>query len=327
MIRAAIIALLATAPAAFAEAPSASPTPPARPGPVASQSVPQTTTAPIAVPRPKARPVTGPAATQTRVVTPQSQTQTKDPVGTFLNTLFTGNGGTGGNPTNTNVVQKTASASSTVSGVARSPTPPARPENLQRRNTVQRTGFAAILQNNQRRTTSRGSVCGVNTIKGVELQQIPGRIKGCGVAEPVKVTSVAGVGLSQPITVDCPTAVALDTWVQFSVIPTVGKLGGGVSGLHIMASYACRTRNNQRGAKVSEHGRGRAVDVGGIILKNGEQLSVLDDWRSPHGKVMKALHKQACGNFGTVLGPNSDRFHQNHFHFDTASYRSGAYCR
>ena len=31
--------------------------------------------------------------------------------------------------------------------------------------------------------------------------------------------------------------------------------------------------------------------------------------------------------FGTVLGPNSDRFHRDHFHFDMASYSSGAYCR
>jgi hypothetical protein len=39
------------------------------------------------------------------------------------------------------------------------------------------------------------------------------------------------------------------------------------------------------------------------------------------------MHKAACGPFGTVLGPNSNRFHQDHFHFDTARYRSGSYCR
>jgi len=30
---------------------------------------------------------------------------------------------------------------------------------------------------------------------------------------------------------------------------------------------------------------------------------------------------------GTVLGPEANRFHRDHFHFDTAEYRSGPYCR
>jgi len=28
-----------------------------------------------------------------------------------------------------------------------------------------------------------------------------------------------------------------------------------------------------------------------------------------------------------VLGPEAARYHQDHFHFDTARYRSGSYCR
>jgi hypothetical protein len=27
------------------------------------------------------------------------------------------------------------------------------------------------------------------------------------------------------------------------------------------------------------------------------------------------------------LGPDADRYHQDHFHLDTASHRSGPYCR
>lgn len=68
------------------------------------------------------------------------------------------------------------------------------------------------------------------------------------------------------------------------------------------------------------------MDVSGIILRDGSELTVLRDWtRTP--KVMKAVHGSACGPFGTVLGPKSDRFHQDHIHVDTARYRSGPYCR
>ena len=154
------------------------------------------------------------------------------------------------------------------------------------------------------------------------------RIQGCGIAEPVRVTSVAGVSLSQAATMDCPTALALRDWVTNGVLPTVGTRGGGVERLNVAGHYACRTRNNQKGARISEHGRGRAIDISGLVLKNGTVISVLRHWRhETAGPILRDLHRAACGTFGTVLGPNSDRFHQDHFHFDTARYRSGPFCR
>ncbi|MEZ5769485.1 MAG: extensin family protein [Paracoccaceae bacterium] len=74
-----------------------------------------------------------------------------------------------------------------------------------------------------------------------------------------------------------------------------------------------------RGAKLSEHSFGHAIDVSGVTLKDGTTLTVLDHWRSgKYGSVIKAMHSSACGTFGTVLGPNADRYHQNHLHLDTA---------
>ncbi len=100
--------------------------------------------------------------------------------------------------------------------------------------------------------------------------------------------------------------------------------GGGLSELEVAASYVYRTRNNQRGAKISEHASGNAIDISGFVLADGKELIVAEDWGMA---VMKELHADACGPFGTVLGPDSDRFHYNHFHFDTAAYRSGPWCR
>jgi hypothetical protein len=39
------------------------------------------------------------------------------------------------------------------------------------------------------------------------------------------------------------------------------------------------------------------------------------------------MHRAACGTFGTTLGPGSDGMHEDHFHYDTARHRNGAYCR
>ncbi|SPF77659.1 extensin-like domain-containing protein [Pseudoprimorskyibacter insulae] len=180
----------------------------------------------------------------------------------------------------------------------------------------------------RRRELRRGMVCGDRGLQGDNVGYVPGKFDGCGIRDAVRLRSVEGIPLSQAALMDCSTAQALQTWVQRSLIPGVGNSGGGVSQIRVAAHYACRPRNNQPGAKISEHGRGRAIDISGIRLRDGTTLTVLNDWASrQYGKLMKRLHKQACGPFGTVLGPESDHFHKDHFHFDTARYRSGAYCR
>ena len=179
-----------------------------------------------------------------------------------------------------------------------------------------------------KRALAKGAVCGDPALQGEGVGMVPGRIRGCGVKNAIKLRSVSGVTLSQASVMDCGTAKALKKWVNKGVKPALGNRGGGVSALRVAAHYACRTRNNKKGAKISEHGKGRAIDISGIKLKNGEVITVLKGWRSAkNGKALKRMHKAACGPFGTVLGPNADRYHQDHFHFDTARYRSGTYCR
>jgi hypothetical protein len=63
-------------------------------------------------------------------------------------------------------------------------------------------------------------------------------------------------------------------------------------------------------------------------MRDGSRVTVLSGWNDPEdGRLLRRLHRGACGPFGTVLGPNSDRFHQDHFHFDVARHRGGPYCR
>ena len=140
-------------------------------------------------------------------------------------------------------------------------------------------------------------------------------------AEPVKITSVSGVVLNPAATLDCPTALALRAWVDQGLQPAFAP--NDVVELRIFGSYICRSRNNARGAKISEHGRGKAVDIGAFVLGSGKTVNVVSNYNA---QVRKA-HKSACGIFGTTLGPGSDGYHEDHLHFDTASYRSGSYCR
>ena len=169
--------------------------------------------------------------------------------------------------------------------------------------------------------SKKGSVCGDRAIKGEKLARIKGKVKGCGVADPVQVTSVDGVRLNPPATLDCDTAVALRKWVQKGMAPAFR--GREVVELRIAAHYICRSRNNIKGNRISEHGRGKAVDISGFVFSNGKEWSVAGNY----GKEIRRAHKAACGIFGTTLGPGSDGYHEDHLHFDTASHRGGPYCR
>ncbi len=151
----------------------------------------------------------------------------------------------------------------------------------------------------------QGSVCGDRAIRGQAIAPVRGRISA-----------------------NCTTAKALKRWVHNGAKPAIGRRGGGLKSIRVVAHYACRNRNNKRGGKLSEHAKGKAIDIAAFTLKNGETITVLKGWRAAGtGPILKRMHKAACGPFGTVLGPNANKYHQDHFHFDTAGYRSGPYCR
>lgn len=166
----------------------------------------------------------------------------------------------------------------------------------------------------------KGSVCGVASIKGEEIARIGSKVQGCGVENPVAITSVAGVRLSQTATVDCSIAKALNAWVDEVAQPA---FNGNLVELQVAAHYICRSRNNIKGAKISEHGKGRAIDISAFILSNGKVLTVARDYN----KLLRRIYKAGCGYFKTTLGPGSDGYHEDHFHFDTSARKGGAYCR
>lgn len=176
------------------------------------------------------------------------------------------------------------------------------------------------------RLAGQGGLCGDPRLDGDYLDVVggPGR---CGIEDAVKLRAVSGVPLSRPASIDCETARTLRQWVD-AAKPIVGNEGGGIASLRVIASYSCRNRRGTSNVKLSEHALGRAIDIAGIGLRDGTEISVLDGWDTrDDGAQLRQMHDVACGPFGTVLGPEANAAHHNHFHFDTARYRSGSYCR
>lgn len=175
--------------------------------------------------------------------------------------------------------------------------------------------------------TPKPAVCQDTRIEGQPIGPIAGTMRGCGLVGGVRVTSVSGIALSEPSVMDCRTARALGDWIRDGVRPAMAEQDSEITGITVVGHYVCRTRNHRPGAKISEHGKGRAIDIAGFELEGGDWLSVLNHWDDPEkGPALKYMHRAACGRFGTVLGPEADPAHRDHFHFDTAQ-RSRPYCR
>ncbi len=43
-------------------------------------------------------------------------------------------------------------------------------------------------------------------------------------------------------------------------------------------------------------------------------------------KFVKIVHDDACNIFGTVLGPEANEAHKNHFHLDMKARKRRAFC-
>ena len=148
----------------------------------------------------------------------------------------------------------------------------------------------------------------------------------CFVDHPLKVASVgSGVALAPEAIVTCRTAEALALWTRDVLIPSARDLLGATPNEIVQdSSYVCRTRNNEAGAKLSEHAHANAVDVMSIGFVEREPFSVADrDMASIEGRFQLAIRAGSCGYFTTVLGPRSNAAHAGHFHFDMAERRGG----
>lgn len=127
----------------------------------------------------------------------------------------------------------------------------------------------------------------------------------------------------------CEMAASVANWLRDEVEPAVATLGAPLDKVLVAASQQCRPRNRVVGAKISEHGRGNALDTRGYVLKDGRRFVIGVPSASAGETGMpvafqEKLKTSACAGFTTILGPGSDGFHEQHLHVDRAERRSGA---
>ncbi|QIB36169.1 hypothetical protein G3A50_08590 [Ancylobacter pratisalsi] len=124
----------------------------------------------------------------------------------------------------------------------------------------------------------------------------------------------------------CEMAASVAHWLREEVAPAIATLGSPLDKVLVAASQQCRPRNRVAGAKISEHGRGNAMDTRGYRLADG-RVFVIGPGKGEETPMPQAFQEKlkasACADFTTILGPGSDGYHEHHLHMDRAVRRSG----
>lgn len=141
---------------------------------------------------------------------------------------------------------------------------------------------------------------------------------GCSTIDTIKLLDF-GTPATNLGAMTCPLAANFAAWAQHAVAPAArAYLGSEVVKIETFGTYNCRNVNGGRSGRLSEHAFGNAVDISGFVLKDGRRITVLNGWsgNSDERAFLRRLHQSACKRFGTVLGPDYNGAHANHFHFD-----------
>lgn len=157
----------------------------------------------------------------------------------------------------------------------------------------------------------------------------------CGYADGVRLDpggarrigfAPAGLGTS------CAVAAGLSLWEWHVVQPAAARLfGSPVTRLDHFGSYNCRRTYGRATGAFSEHATADAVDVAGFRLADGTRINVLRDWSGEPAKAafLREVRDGACDLFSTVLSPDYNAAHRDHFHLDQATRGLGGWrgCR
>jgi hypothetical protein len=147
---------------------------------------------------------------------------------------------------------------------------------------------------------------------------------GCGWENAVRISRAGGATLSIG-TVSCEVAAGIAMWIAHDVQPLAQEiLGSRVTSVQHMGTYACRNVIGRRSwlPGRSQHATANALDVSGFTLANGRRISVLRNWSGsgPEARFLREIHARACRYFRVAIGPEYNKYHRDHFHYDRGSF-------
>ena len=180
--------------------------------------------------------------------------------------------------------------------------------------------------------TSEPSDCRRRLEKTAKLRPLP-RLMGpgaCGGEDMVELATVLmdkgknsgkAIDIKPAPVLRCEMAEQLALWVRDDIAVRVAQNGLTLASVETYDDFSCRGRNRVSGARLSEHGKGNAVDIRSITFTDRRSALLTDKGFAKD--VRTDLRASACARFTTVLGPGSDGYHEEHIHLDLIQRRGG----
>lgn len=129
--------------------------------------------------------------------------------------------------------------------------------------------------------------------------------------------------------VTCPVAAALEMWRVKSVEPAAREIFGSELGrIEHLGAYSCRRMYSDPDADWSQHATANAIDISAFVLEDGRRISLVGGWDGDTDEAgfLRRVRDDACDVFATVLSPDYNAAHADHFHLDQDGRWAGV-CR
>jgi len=125
--------------------------------------------------------------------------------------------------------------------------------------------------------------------------------------------------LSSSFLATCPLAVAYALFEAHGLQPAAQRVfGQPVVQVEHLGSFACRNVYNRKQGRLSQHATANALDISAFRLKDGQRIVLAQHWQGggQNAQFLRQVRQAACESFNTVLGPDYNAAHHNHFHLD-----------
>ncbi|MFM6852846.1 MAG: extensin family protein [Sphingopyxis sp.] len=163
---------------------------------------------------------------------------------------------------------------------------------------------------------------------GVRYTPVPDQDMGggCNLRGSIRLADI-GTATTNLGAITCPLARNFAAWVRNAVKPAARQVfRQEVVRVETFGTYSCRNIYGGRSGRLSQHAFANAIDISAFVMADGRRVTLLDGWNGDDRskQFLRLIHDSACRRFGTVLSPDYNAAHANHFHFDMSGQN---FCR
>jgi hypothetical protein len=165
----------------------------------------------------------------------------------------------------------------------------------------------------------------LSSAKQLSYEQVEAKNEGsCGWKTAATMFEVSNVKFKpKVVTSQCPLILASYIWLKDIDKAARQQLGNGLKYVHHAGTYSCRRQRGNSSGLWSQHAFANAWDVTGFELNDGRVISVLKHWDKDiseedraKASFLRDARSSACRLFRSVLSPDFNAAHKDHFHLE-----------